>query len=364
MKRSFYPLIEGFRGLAVLLVLISHWIVIEYFPNFIFLNLGFLGVNFFFVLSGFLITEILIIEIYNKEKAGAIIKNFFAKRTLRIFPIYYLTIILLAVFNIGKSVELLPWTLTYSLNIGGNWFGAYDRIFMHIWSLCVEEQFYLIWPFVFLITKGSRYFRVIIGFIAVSILFKLIVFLNHSPNYEGVIHSNLVAAMDALAVGSLLAYLKCFKQKIWLKFLDIPNYSIILLLGLFWSISYFSDHLQLLYHVMARFLGAIIGAIFILKAVKVSDQPLNKLLAFRPLKFLGKISYGVYLYHWIISSLLYGAFNKLWDGLNFEILGVFSIVKYHRYLGSFTMFFIITIIAAAVSYYVIEKPLLKLKRFF
>ena len=122
MKRSFYPYIEGFRGLAVLLVLLSHWLIIEYFPNFTFLKLGFLGVNFFFVLSGFLITEILLIEIHNKVKSKTILKNFFAKRTLRIFPIYYLTIIVLALFNVRESVNLLPWTLTYSLNIGQNWY--------------------------------------------------------------------------------------------------------------------------------------------------------------------------------------------------------------------------------------------------
>lgn len=364
MKRSFYPLIEGFRGVAVLMVLISHWIVIQYFPKFIFLNLGFLGVNFFFVLSGFLITEILLIEIYNKEKPLSIIKNFFAKRTLRIFPIYYLTIILLAVFNVGKSIELLPWNLTYALNIGANWFGAYDKIFMHIWSLCVEEQFYLIWPFLLLMLKNNRNLHVIIGFILISIIFKFIIYTLHINNFEGVIHSNLIASMDALAMGGFLAYIKRHREKVWARFLMIPNYTILILLFVFWGISFFSEQIPLVYYVFMRFISAITASIIIVKAIKGNKGKLTKVLSLRSLKYVGKISYGIYLYHWIISTLLYGTFYKIWDSINFESFGFFSIIKYHRYIGSFTLFFIITLLLATISYYIIEKPLLKLKRYF
>jgi peptidoglycan/LPS O-acetylase OafA/YrhL len=364
LKRSFYPRIEGFRGLAVLLVLISHWIIIQYFPKFSFLDLGFLGVNFFFVLSGFLITEILLIEIYNREKPIQIIKNFFAKRTLRIFPIYYLTILVLAIFNIGQSANLLPWTLTYSLNIGENWFGVHEQMFMHIWSLCVEEQFYLIWPFILLVTKNTKHFSLIVMIIAISILFKFIIFSLDFNNSQKVIHSNLIAAMDALAVGGLLAYLKCFDKQTWTRFSNVPQYFIVLLLLVFWAISLASDQLPIVFLVFGRVLSAIIGAIIITKAIKVENSLVSKFLSMKSLKFLGKISYGVYLYHWILSFLLYDFFSSIWESINFESFGIFGILKYHKYAGSFIFFFITTFFVATLSFYVIEKPLLKLKRYF
>ncbi|WP_299228478.1 acyltransferase [uncultured Psychroserpens sp.] len=364
MKRSFYPNIEGFRGLAILLVLLSHWIVIAYFPNFIFLKLGFLGVNFFFVLSGFLITEILLIDLHNKVKKKHILINFFAKRTLRIFPIYYITIIGLAIFNIRGSIDLLPWTLTYSLNIGQNWFGAYDKMFMHIWSLCVEEQFYLIWPFVLLLTRRTRYYKVILSFIIMSIVFKIVMFVLHWNNYEAVNHSNLIAAIDALAVGGMLAYLKRYNHYQWIRIENSSPYIALVLLFLFWFISFNANDFKLASTSLLRLLSACIASILIVKAVSQRNYSINKIIRTKAFKFLGKISYGVYLYHWIISFLLMGYFSKLWERVNFDVLGVFKVVQYHKYIGSFLFFLIVTIAVAIISYYCIEKPILKLKRFF
>jgi peptidoglycan/LPS O-acetylase OafA/YrhL len=232
LKRNFYPYLEGFRGIAVFLVLISHWIVIEYFPSFIFLKFGFLGVNFFFVLSGFLITEILLIEIHNKVPKKKIIKNFFAKRTLRIFPIFYLTIVLLAILDVGSSRASLPWSLTYTLNIGQNWFFTADKLFMHIWYLCVEEQFYLLLPFLLIFSRKKNYFKLLIFIILLSISFKILIYILSLNNADSLAHSNIIAASDALAVGGVLAYLKHFKNNRWQKISQIsPNWLIVLLLS-------------------------------------------------------------------------------------------------------------------------------------
>lgn len=362
MKRSFYPNIEGFRGVSVFLVLISHWVIMIYFPSFVFLKLGFLGVHFFFVLSGFLITEILLIEINDRERPIDIIKNFFAKRSLRIFPIYYLTIITLTVFNIGNSLEVLPWTLTYTFNIGENWFGANENMFMHLWSLCVEEQFYLIWPFLLLVTVKTKYFHVIVGAIVLSIFFNLIIYFLDYDNANKVIHSNLISTMDALAVGALLAYFKCYKKLIWLQISKIPTYVILILLIVFWGISFFSN--DLISSVFLRLLSALIGALIIVNAVTQKSNVISSVLGTKPIKFIGRISYGVYLYHWIISTLLFDFFNQLWERLDFYMLGSLSIIEYHKYLGSFSFFLVVTLIVATISFYMIEKPILKLKRYF
>lgn len=365
MKRSFYPNLDGYRGLAVILVLISHWLVISYFPEYIFLKLGFLGVNFFFVLSGFLITEILIIEVYSKVDKKIILKNFFAKRTLRIFPIYYLTILILAFFNIRNSFDLLPWTLTYTLNIGQNWFGAAGGpMFMHIWSLCVEEQFYLILPLVLVFSKMSNYLKIFVGFVILSIVFKAFIYKAGFQNFESINHSNLLAAVDALGVGSVLAYLKRFKNRFWKKIEELPKYLIIILALMFWVMSYHSETYKLLSTSLMRFTAACLGGIIIVKAVSQQNYLLNDFFNLKFIKLMGKISYGVYLYHWIISFLLLPYFTMYWESINFNVLGPLQIIQYHKYLGSFIFFFTTTLVVASLSYYWIEKPILKLKRYF
>lgn len=364
MKRSFYPNIEGFRGLAVLLVLFSHWFVIAYFPSFIFLKLGFLGVNFFFVLSGFLITEILIIELYNKVNKTKIIKNFFARRVLRIFPIYYLAIIALALFNVEKSIELLPWTLTYALNIGQNWFVNPGKLFMHIWSLCVEEQFYIIWPFVLILTHKTKLFKVILAFIVFLLVFKGSIYLFGFNNYKSINHGSLFAAIDALALGGLLAYFKSYKINVWKRICDLSQLWIVFLLFSFWGISYIIEDISFISTVFMRIIAAVIAVLIIAKSISRNKFVLKGLLRTRLFMFIGKISYGVYLYHWFVSYLLLDYFNTMWSTIDFGYFGPLEIIKYHRYLGSFIFFFVITIALASLSFYLIEKPLLKLKRHF
>lgn len=365
MKREFYPYLEGYRGLAVFLVLLSHWLIIEYFPSLIFLKLGFLGVNFFFVLSGFLITEILLIEFNNNVDRKTILKNFFSKRTLRIFPIYYITILFLAFFNLGDSLEVLPWTLTYSLNIAKNWWSIKDTpIFMHIWSLCVEEQFYLLLPFLVISFKKKFFSKIFLGLIFSSIVFKTIIYIVGFEDFESINHSNLMAAVDSLCLGSLLAYLKRYKKVWWNRIGTLPNFFMIIFLLFFFYISYYSEEYKLFSTSIMRLLASLLGGVIIAKAVNKQVYPLNSFFQFSSIRFLGKISYGVYLYHWVISYLLSPYFNDIWNSLDFNFLGKLSIIRYNRYLVSFIMFFAMTISLATISYYFIEKPLLKLKRFF
>lgn len=364
MKRSFYPNIEGFRGLAVLLVLFSHWLVISYFPDFIFLKLGFLGVNFFFVLSGFLITEILIIELHNKVSKTKIIKSFFAKRVLRIFPIYYLVLILLALFNVERSVELLPWTLTYSLNIGESWFLKPTKLFMHIWSLCVEEQFYIIWPFVLILTHKTKLLKVILAFIVFSILFKSLIYLSEFNNYESINHASLFAAIDALALGGLIAYFKSYRISLWKRICGFSQLWIVLILLVFWGVSYLTEYAPFMSTVFMRIIAGSMACLIIAKSISSQKFVLKRLLSTKLFKYIGKISYGIYLYHWFVSYLLLDYFNTIWKHINFESFGPLEVLKYHKYLGSFIFFLVTTIVLASFSFFIVEKPLLKLKRHF
>lgn len=159
MKASghYRPALDGLRGIAIILVLLHHYGVIHAMPiawyESLFFGLchsGWIAVDLFFALSGFLITSILL---RTKSRRGYFV-NFYARRTLRIFPLYYGTLLL---FMYGLPTWLavpLPeperriWFWLYVVNLDialGDWPG---RTMAHFWSLCVEEQFYLIWPFV------------------------------------------------------------------------------------------------------------------------------------------------------------------------------------------------------------------------
>src|ERR1700754_2151344 len=147
--------LDSIRAIAVLLVIISHWIPpnipINILPN------GPIGVNIFFVLSGFLITWILLENRKKTEELentrGTVLKNFYIRRILRIFPIYYLVVFVLYIFSESSGTEIrsaLPYYLTYTSNFHFFYIDKWDGILSHLWSLAVEEQFYLLWPSIML----------------------------------------------------------------------------------------------------------------------------------------------------------------------------------------------------------------------
>jgi peptidoglycan/LPS O-acetylase OafA/YrhL len=146
--------LDSIRAIAVFFVIIWHWIprnsLIEN------LHIGPFGVNIFFVLSGFLITRILL---FNRSRAEAsatsktkVLKHFYSRRMLRIFPVYYLTILFAIVLNhwlsLGVTTNEIVSNLTYTSNFFIYGTKAWPLSSLHFWSLAVEEQFYLAWPFI------------------------------------------------------------------------------------------------------------------------------------------------------------------------------------------------------------------------
>jgi len=210
---TFYKSLEGLRGLGVFLVLISHFIIVPHFPGLIFLKFGYLGVNFFFVLSGFLITEILFKEINRGTDGRKILKSFYFKRLLRIFPIYYIAIIILVIVKVGNIRQLFIWAFTYTYNIGSIWYNVSSDTLWHTWSLCVEEQFYIVWPLLLLIfsKKAINHAYLIVSAIILSLVIKAVYVYSNGNNVAGFTQAFTPSAMDALALGSLLAYMKIYK---------------------------------------------------------------------------------------------------------------------------------------------------------
>jgi peptidoglycan/LPS O-acetylase OafA/YrhL len=199
--------IDGLRFYAVMGVLVCHFV---HFDNWFLQRLPVgQGVDLFFVISGYLITRILL---QNKEAIGErestkkqVLISFYLRRSLRIFPIYYLTIFLLLAIDFQNSRQLWPWLVSYTTNFfisqpGSEGIGS----FLHLWSLAVEEQFYLVWPFLILFLPKKYIEKVIVAVIIASVVFKINHCIEHG--YTVAINALTISCADSLGLGSLLGY--------------------------------------------------------------------------------------------------------------------------------------------------------------
>lgn len=171
--------LDGLRCIAILLVLCEHWLPHEITAHLPF-SPGALGVNLFFVLSGFLIGRILIMQFQKmdegKRKRRDVLFNFYARRSLRILPIYFLFLIFVGISGYKYFTANWPWLLTYTTNIPIVFGDADFGHLTHLWSLAVEEQFYIILPF--LMALFHRRMPHLLGaFIAAGIACRTILYL-------------------------------------------------------------------------------------------------------------------------------------------------------------------------------------------
>lgn len=314
-------------------------------------NFGLIGVIVFFVLSSYLITRILLFEKNTiKSKISHILKRFYINRAIRIFPIYYLAIILLLLINYQGIREHYSWFITYLQNF---LFylrptESYDYV-IHFWSLAVEEQFYLLWPLLIL-SVNSKHIPAICVFLIISApLFRLQMY------NSGVGSSNylLMGSIDAFAWGGLLAYFQS-KQK----YIFSNNYFtmvvsvLIFIINLLFFQFYFFDF----YFSVSLFSVSIISIIN-----KNQQSGLSLLLNNSFLQFIGTVSYSIYIFHYFIYPLNHWAHIL---SINWGLkIGTISIVipEFNNQIVRFLWYFFITLSIASISWYFIEKQLLKLK---
>jgi peptidoglycan/LPS O-acetylase OafA/YrhL len=308
------PSLDGLRGLAIGGVLASHFL--DRWPltgagdrAFIsVVGLGWSGVDLFFVLSGLLITGILVDTLGAASWWG----SFMARRTLRIFPLYYLA---LAVFWVaGPAAGLVDrWTLGrwgwWYWSYLGNWaFAAGQTIpsLTHFWSLAVEEQFYLFWPLVVWLARGRRLAVVAAGLFAAGPLLRwLIVEASGWP--VGSAFRVTPGRLDQLALGALLAVLlRSPAGRGWLSrwwgAVALAGAAAFLALGLPARFDMHQAALEVWSH---TFLGLAYGGL-LCGAVsgEGTDGRLQRLLRARPLQVLGRYSYGLYVIHFFVHEAL------------------------------------------------------------
>jgi peptidoglycan/LPS O-acetylase OafA/YrhL len=305
---------------------------------------GAYGVDLFFVLSAYLITELLLRE---KDERGSLdIKAFYLRRTLRIWPLYYFFIVLAALVPFLNPSGTFTWRYVLGfLLLAGNWvtiaFGPPQSAALPLWSVSVEEQFYLLWPpVVARLSRGQIAFAAI-GMIVLANLARVVVLLLHGGAWS--VWTNTLARLDPIAAGILLAIiLRGRAPNIGLR----TRFALIALgvaaIGLTGHFAApWGDGLPWLGTLVSYPVVAASATVIVLGAIGIG-------IRLRPLEYLGKISYGLYVYHqmciWITDRVV-----RLRNGpLHVCVREVVALA--------------LTIAVSMVSYTVLEKPFLKLKQ--
>lgn len=348
---KYRPEIDGLRAIAVISVIIYHL-------NENWLSGGFLGVDIFFVISGFLITGIIITEIQQNSFS---LKQFYTRRIKRIYPAFIIVMALVSfiasvifIYNdfnkLRKTIELaIAFLSNFYLGLTQGYFdlSANENPVLHIWSLAVEEQYYLIFPLI-LILAYKKFREIKVLFIITLILFFILLATSFIPAnfYKEVLHqpniyylSNL--RFPELLVGSLLAIYHNLSNKVQLS-KQVNNILAILSTLLLFSCLFLMNNDIAFIPGVTLILPCIFTALII---HTTSQNNIVKLcLSNKAIVFIGKISYSLYLYHWIFIAFAY------------YITGEKQINN-----QSIAIVIVLTIIFSVISYYLIEQPIRKSK---
>lgn len=363
----YFKQLNGIRFIAVFLVLLDHWLV-PYLP----IPLGHLGVVIFFVLSGFLITRILFAnkdEIENlKLSAWPKLIRFIYRRSLRIFPIYFILLCIGCFLNLSNFKNVWPWLLTYTPNIyimiKGQWLGIWD----HLWSLAVEEQYYLIFPYFILFFNKKKYVKIFFSMIIIGILSRVLFFalVPHKviEKFWMFSYVNPLSAIDCFGLGGLLAYIYHYNFNLFFNFLNKNILLTISFVGVIISI-FFSSFSNFTYDniwfsIIERTIFAIFAVFLIMIALEEKDDYFGKFLQNKVIFYLGSISYGIYLYHNLVYNYYHLEGNTIWGYLSNK----FTYVKFFNsnlLLVKFFINFSILISIASLSWFYIEKPIVMFK---
>ncbi len=376
MHKDYIKGLDGLRAIAISWVMFGHlssslqWpVTASYQKIFVILsNTGWIGVQLFFVLSGFLITGILLKGRGQENQ----LRNFYARRSLRIFPVYYLT--LLFFFIIVPLVSSTPEWLTGATNNQlwywlylQNWIRPFTESggFSPLWSLAIEEQFYLIWPLLVLKLRSKVLIKICILMIVSAPIFRFLLFYEFPDSLggneigRGAAYGFTFARWDALALGSLLALLKVEKRIPAL--LSQYSYRLLLLMvGLILiQIGFLHNFTSVEsgFNLLNQTTSAMVFFVLVFIVYSKTDSILVRSLEWPIFKYIGKYSYAMYLFHLPLIIVWIDYIKPDFSGLPaFKVLLIV--------LAHYLVIFGITFLLALVSWKLLEHPLLKLKRRF
>ncbi|MFN2531396.1 MAG: acyltransferase family protein [Pyrinomonadaceae bacterium] len=341
-KANHIPALDGLRGLAILLVITHHQLI----P--VSLNGGFLGVDLFFVLSGFLITTLLLAEFASTNKIS--LKKFYARRALRLGPalLLYLTACLIVAYDTqildwSRQLKLIGFAVAYSTNwrFAFGWDSVLDPTAI-IWSLSIEEQFYILWPMIFfcclMLKCKRRYLVLVLSGLILTIMVHRSSLLNEGVALNRLYYGTDTRA-DALLMGCLIALLPPWNpQQSAKRYVNFAATSAALCLAYLITTVHFTDHF--LYGGGYTGIASMAG-IVTWSVANAPPRVLTTVLEWAPLRWFGKISYGLYLWHWLLLKT----------------------TSFYFIAGSWDPWarFAVAVGVSALSFYLIERPFNQLK---
>lgn len=346
-KLQYLPEMDSLRTLAVFMTMLAHFSPVE-------IPYMWYGVPVFFTISGFLITTILLNSV-NKDQTVSkfgVIKNFMVRRALRLFPIYYLVITL---FWLAKNYldlylwkdEFTPYFFTYTPNFLIYKIGYGGALcFSHLWSLGVEEQFYLFWPWLLLFISASYRMPVVIGMIAVSLIYRTIFYTKATV---GVLP---FTNFHTLGAGAMLAFWYVRQNAVidWLKkyrhLLFVVTFLHLVIVLIFFKETSRFWHLYREISLCVCTFSIVLVSIFGWKGF------IGYITRNKQIQYIGTISYGIYLFHMPVPFVYKAVQARLFPGIQMDPW-LFMILC-----------LILTILLAALSYKFIETRFLRLKRYF
>jgi peptidoglycan/LPS O-acetylase OafA/YrhL len=341
-RLEYYKPLDGVRGMAALMVMWFHfyWVGNNQLISAIRKAsvFGQTGVSLFFVLSGFLITRILL---FNKQNPANYFGNFYIRRSLRIFPLYFLFLgiyyFLVPLFfhtpYIPSGEQVYFWTYLQNFSQTFGWNGKGPDQF---WSLAVEEHFYLFWPFLIYFLNPKQIKRTILGLILAAVLLRIVLVRAGYPVFYWTFTN-----MDSLALGALLAVFEA-EQALTGKSNTLLSKGIGYLV------------LPAIIPLWVLFEGAKTPSIQVIKPLLISsiyylliffiirpqgNNAIKKFFSNPFLVFTGKISYGLYVYHplcfWIVARTSLQGHLILLFAVSFSLAFMVSLISYHFFEKQF-----------------------------
>lgn len=360
-KEAHIPVLDGLRGMAVLMVLLFHfWQGLPVYQHLFspeisrglsLFSIGQKGVDLFFVLSGFLITGILL----RTRGAAHYFKNFYIRRSLRIFPLYFAVVLGCLLVGAIWSAPGFQWNqswwyLCYLQNVGTTfWPGSVGEP-GHFWSLAVEEHFYLFWPLVVLLLNRRQLVFFSLALVVLSILVRA-VFLRLGLD----VFTFTLCRMDTLALGALLAVLftdpgQWLATRTWVARGCLPVAGLALGAFFVWS----GTASALLQTFKYTLFAGLCGVVLILALSPGRWNPLPRLFNLAWLREMGKTSYAMYVFHpFIYAGVMGRLYGAGWSPLR-GLLWPALLTELVLALG-------LTILASRISWVFFEQPLIKLK---
>lgn len=356
--------LDGLRGIAIALVLSYHGVCLlnaevlyqtqrssSWFWRMALT--GWIGVDLFFVISGFLITSILLRTRHDARQ----LPIFWWRRALRIFPLAFLYLAVLVLFSVS-GLHTLPLSakefaayFLYFGNVHIALYGIQIPAIMILWSLAVEEQFYAVWPLIVRFITPRRVLAICAVLIVAAPVVRLLV--NYTLGYQAAYVFTLCRA-DTLALGSGLAIVLQTTSRrgqllLWARRL-CPLALLVLLAIMLVGFEPLSPSMMPIWFTVIGF-SVVASCFAIVVTAAVEPSPLTRrVLAFRPLRALGKICYGVYIWHCLVAAMLINTCFALGLPMDFWVL--------------FPIWLTLTLVVASISWYFFESPVLELKKYF